>query len=246
MQRRKQKGKKKRGGGKAAFRQKVKAAEGYEGMERITVGRVSKIPKPIHSILRTRQAVNSFAIENSVQNGSTTQPPAIGVSSSSATLGNIAFSLQDIDNYVDFTALFDQYRIDKVVLQLRSRNRSPFLASAALANQDDPLLYLVIDRDDGIAPGSLAVLREYDNVQQCHGEEDAQVVLEPSVTPAIYASGAFTGYGVQRTGIWLDCASTAIAHYGVKFGVSGLNAAVTWSWYWDISCWYYLSFRNVR
>lgn len=245
MQRRKKSKKGKRKVGKEQFRQQVMSALAFEGKEKITVTRSCKPPKPIHSQLQTRQVVNAFGTSTGIQNGSSTQGPSFGTGSTAA-FGSVAFELNDIDDPTSYSSVFDQYRIDRVVFQLRSRNKAQFLAGTATANAYPPPLYLVIDRDDSTAPASLAALREYDNCVEVNGDEDISVDLEPSITPAIYAGGAFSGYGVNRVGQWLDIANATIPHYGVKFGVASLNVSTTYLWEWDIFAYYYLSFRNVR
>jgi len=221
-----------------------------EGKERIRIvpapARLG-IPKPIHSEFRTRQLVLAPNIGSGFTSGGSTQPTYIA-QASAATLvfGSMAFSLQDLDQVTSLTAIFDQYRIDRVIVQIKSLNPSANFNTSSAANSATPTVYWVVDRDDSTTPTTTAQLREYDNVQVAESYDNVEIDLQPSVTPAIYASGAFSGYGVTRTGVWLDCANVSIPHYGVKFGITELTAAATDTYYWHCQFCYYLSFRNVR
>jgi len=228
-------------------RQSIMEALAYEGAEQIRVfSGVPKIPKPIHTQFKTRQMVGLFNSSTAVAGSSGVFGPTISQTGATAVYGQLAFELQDLDQVSSFTSLFDQYRIDKVHVIFRTRNPGTFVANTSTANQGIPSVLVVIDRDDATVLTSLAAAREYDNVTEFSAEQSCSVMLEPSVTPAMYAVGSFSGYAVARTGIWLDAANTNIPHYGLKFVITALNSSTTSSWFWDIECYYYLSFRNVR
>jgi len=221
-----------------------------EGRERIMIVAAPsrlKIPRPLHTQFRTRQLVLAPNIGTGFTSGGSTQMSYIA-QATDATLafGSMAFSLQDLDQVTSFTALFDQYRIDRVVVQVKTRNPSVNFNSNSVANATPPSTFWVIDRDDSTQPTTLAQLRQYDNCQEAAVSDNVELDLQPSVTPAIYASGAFSGYAVARTGVWLDVANVAIPHYGVKFGITEISATATYTYYWDLVFYYYLSFRNVR
>jgi hypothetical protein len=189
--------------------------------------------------------VNSIAIETGVTAGSATTLPTINATVNATTPFAIAFSLQDLNQVATLTALFDQYRFDKVEMKLVPQSTSINVMNVASPNDTPPKILAVLDFDDSIAPASLAAVEEYDNVQIVTYGEGLMVTVFPSYTPAIYASGAFSGYGVQRCG-WLDCANTAVAHYGVKGIVTALQALATSGVTWDIALKYFVSFRNTR
>lgn len=206
-----------------------------------------KIPRPMHSQFRTRQEVLFPNIGSGFTSGGASQLTYIAQATpATSVFGAMAFSLQDLDQVAQLTALFDQYRIDKVIIQARTRNSILQLNTSSAANATPPDIYWAIDRDDVTVWTTYAQARQYDNVQVASLTDNVEIELEPSITPAIYASGAFSGYGVERTGVWIDCANTAVAHYGVKFAVTELTALATDTYYWDLLFWYYLSFRNVR
>lgn len=218
--------------------------EGAELMK-VFVG-VPKIPKPIHTMFRTRQMVGNLANSTGLFTGTGTQTLAIVQGGTTVLYGQMAFEIGDLDQLSSFAAVFDQYRIDKVCIVVRSTNPAYSTFTTTTVNAGVPSVFMVFDRDDGTAPSTLASLREYDNCVEFQGEQSLYLELEPSVTPSIFAVGSFSGYGVQRTGMWLDMANTSIPHYGVKFAVTALNASTTADWVWQLEVFYFTSFRNVR
>jgi hypothetical protein len=166
-------------------------------------------------------------------------------SGATEVVGAIEFKLDDLTQVSTLSALFDQYRIDRVHLRIRPKNTAFFLASVASPNQASPDIYVVADYDDSTAPASTSDLKQYQNVVIMNGVDSCDVVIEPSITPAVFSGGAFSGYGVEGSR-WLDIANTAIPHYGVKFAVTALQASATYSYQWDVEAWYQVSFRNIR
>jgi len=203
------------------------------------------VPRPLGPArgaqLTVRQFLNDFVIATGVTSGNITQTGA------TAEFGAIAFSLQDLPQVASFTALFDQYKIEKVHLRIRPYNEAIAVLANAAANLAVPSIYVVVDRDDNNVAGTLNALTEYDNMVKIDGSGCLDVILEPSITPAVFASGAFSGYAVSNDqDTWLDVANTAIPYYGVKFGVTALDAAATYTWQWFVEAWYVVSFKNVR
>lgn len=158
-----------------------------------------------------------------------------------------AFALADIPNVASVGALFDQYRIDEIQFRLRSRNPGLFVANQASPNYSAVSPLLVIDRDDNTAPTTLLELQQYDNCQCISAMDSIDIVFEPSITPAVFAGGAFNGYAVTDSGeYWLDVANTSIPHYGIKAGLPALVATTTQRFDWDVEAIYKVSFRSIR
>jgi hypothetical protein len=246
--RRGRKGKKK--GPKSMTQNQIINTLQKEGKERILICAATArlpIPRPLHSQFRTRQMVLVPLISNGIGSGGATQSSYIEqVTPATLVFGSAAFSLQDVDQVASFTAVFDQYRIDRVVMQVKTQNNVLNFNTASLANSSPPQTYWVVDRDDSSVLTTLAQARQYDNVQEATAMDNVEIDLQPSVTPAVYAAGAFSGYAIVRTGMWLDCNNVSIPHYGVKWAITELSAAATDTYYWNVFFYYYLSFRNVR
>jgi hypothetical protein len=189
----------------------------------------------------TVQLVTTFSNEVGLTSGSIVAVPTTN------TLGTISVELGDFVQASAFATIFDQYRIEKLHFRLTPDTNVRDDSQAASPNQSVPFLAVVVDHDDASAPASFAALQEYDNVETATGWEGLSVELTPSVTPAIFASGAFNAYEVVPSDrMWLDIANTTCPHYGIKFGVTALQATSTNNWLWSVQCWVQVSFKNVR
>jgi len=118
-------------------------------------------------------------------------------------------------------------------------------ASVASGLNPKPMI-VVADYDDTTALASWSSASEYDNVALVESYQGIQIEIVPSVTPAYYQSGAFTGYGTDSScERWLDMASPGIDHFGIK-GYIPADSNTTYHAQWDVAAEYYVSFRNVR
>lgn len=163
----------------------------------------------------------------------------------SPLFGSIAFEVGDLDDFSSLSAAFDQYRIDYVDVYIRPRSNLAVSPIATSPNQSNPSLYAVVDRDDTNTPTSIAQLRQYNECTECADYEGIHFGFIPSVTPAYYQSGSFVGYGVEE-GKWIDVASSAVPHYGIKFAVSPLQAASTAEIFWAVEAYVHTSWKSAR
>ncbi len=196
----------------------------------------------------TRQLASTLGVSSGLTGvGGSTSVAQLVINSPTAVYFSMGFQLSDLSQASTFSALFDQYRLERVRVHFKSRNPAAFTANTASPNGSVPTGYVVVDRDDATAPTSISSLMEYDNVVAFNGYDTVQVDLIPSLTPAVFASGAFSGYSTRDSdGVWLDIANTSIPSYGIKGGVSGLTTSTTSSWVWEMFVEYIVSFRKTR
>lgn len=151
------------------------------------------------------------------------------------------FLLSALPGYAEFTSLFDQYRIDKVDIFLRSMNTKGL--PSTLANGALSYMVLAPDYDDVSVPSGESAVLQKQNVKILETGDDYLLTIVPHIAVAAY-SGAFTGYdnvGPQ----WIDSASSSVQHYGWKYWMSAPPSASlssTWHYYARV----HLSFRNVQ
>ncbi len=129
----------------------------------------------------------------------------------------LAFTLADLGGYTEFTALFDQYRLERVRVRLvPMANMNNTTLPGTVTPGVGGFITGVIDLDDAGAPtaGGPGVLLQYESAQSCSALEECVFVLQPHVAVAAYASGVFTSYANERP--WIDAASATVEHYGVK------------------------------
>jgi hypothetical protein len=127
----------------------------------------------------------------------------------SDTLGAIKFVLTQLPSYTEFTTLFDQYciqRLDYTFLPYFTQGTSTVYA---------PFVVTAVDYDDGTAPASFGAIQQYENARVMSAYRQFSVSFKPHIALAAYA-GAFTSYANNRAA-WIDSASTAVEHYGVKY-----------------------------
>ncbi len=206
-----------------------------------------KGPSP-GAIFTTRQLVfNSLTQHTSVTTGAGTGLYILQ-NTANPLLGQISFCLADLNQATTFSSLFDRYRIEKVHVRVTSRNNAGQLFNIASPNNAAPQLYMAIDRDDSAAPGSIQALTEYDNCMVMPANSCLDIVLTPSVVATIAnSSSTATSSVIKRSDEeWLDIAATTIPHFGLKWGITPLQATTTSAWYFDLQMWYFVSFKNTR
>lgn len=154
----------------------------------------------------------------------------------------LIFTLDQLPSYTEFTALFDEYYINKVQVKFIARNitsvTSPYSLVAAM-------LHTAIDYDDATAPGSITALQQYSTYRFTIATKSMTRTFRPKVSIAMYKTSANNAYGSSDKKLWVDCAYTDVEHYGLKFYmpvVAQSQAAFTYS----VFVKYWISFRNTK
>lgn len=155
----------------------------------------------------------------------------------------IKFQLSDCDQSATFASLFDQYRIDKVVIKLLPRATIVSTLGSAMAQA--PSYFLVaVDHDDANTPATEAELRQYDNCKIVPATSSIKsFTVKPKIATAAFGGGVFTSY-LNSKASWIDIASTGVEHYGFKIILPPSSTASSFAF--EIMCDYYLSFKNAR
>lgn len=161
---------------------------------------------------------------------------ASGIASQNA----YSFQLNDLDQVTSWSAVFDQYRINKVVLHFRPVFN---MTAASSVNTSTSYNYSVVDYDDA-SPAADTVLREYATCQVHMCTEQFTRTIYPRVAGGVY-NGAFTGYSLVPRSTWLDTSSPSIQNYGFKFNIESNPAGINGPCYY-IDRTYYMEFKNVR
>jgi hypothetical protein len=155
-------------------------------------------------------------------------------------LGALSFKLNLLDNYTEFTALFDMYKIDYIEVKFIPQfNMQTITTNSTIT----PNLYTVLDYDDATAPASISELRQFSTFREDRFDYVVTRAIQPRMAVAAY-SGAFTSYANTRS--WVDCNSPGIEWYGVKYGASAGASGQTNLQTWSYVVSYYISFKHVR
>lgn len=140
----------------------------------------------------------------------------ISVGSTSPSSGAVYFTLSNVPLNSAFQALFDSYKVQQMTVRFVP------LGSVPAGGGYNPLVS-VIDYDDANALTSIQSAQAYDNAQETPLGQYCERTLVPRVALAAY-SGAFTSYATMRS--WIDVASNAVQHYGVKYYIVAATTAI--------------------
>jgi len=245
------KGGKEKGG--AASKQEVRTLARMSGLGKtrqtlLNLGRSSQIPF-LKAPQGPRPGANYTAREMVFAWNSQSGLSGNGLTQTGSTekFASIAFRFDDLQNAASYSALFDQYRIEKVKLTFKSRNASAYVANTASPNAAVPWGVVVVDRDDATLPTGITQLQQYDNSTAFSGCDSFSVELIPSITPSVFSSAVLGGYSLRDSdSTWLDMANQDILCYGIKIAISPLTLSSTANWTWDIFGEYVISCRKSR
>jgi hypothetical protein len=131
------------------------------------------------------------------------------------------------------------YRITKVQITVVPNNQCPL--GTTTANYYSPLL-MTIDYDDNATPTATTQLYNATNLRiiTSRNGTPTNFAFKPKALLAAY-TGSFSGYASSENQ-WLDCASTDILHYGLKWAIANGSSVPTFGIY----CRYFVEFKNVR
>jgi len=160
--------------------------------------------------------------------------------STSAVYGTFSFKLSNLPGQVNLS-IWDQYRIDAVRISIvPTANALPTTVSSTQTYSE---LYCVIDYDDSTNLSSTTAALGYDNCIMLVPGESLERTFQPRIAVAGY-SGSFTSY-TNMPPQWIDTASNAVQHYGIKYAISPGAAGQTSLQVWDVFTEYYISFRSL-
>jgi hypothetical protein len=146
----------------------------------------------------------------------TVQSGSLGIiaTSSTSVVANFTknWSSADINQFSQFAAVFDQYRFTMIEIWLTPSG--PACAPSYL-NTTGGRMYSVTDYDDSNNLSSSNNALQYQNVLVTSFTDGHYRRFTPHIAVAAYG-GAFNQFK-NEVADWIDCASTNLQHYGVKF-----------------------------
>jgi len=157
-----------------------------------------------------------------------------------ASGAGLNFQLTNLPNSSEFTSLYDQYQIKAVKVSLIPRHTEVNASTTVVQGN----VWSVLDYDDTTAPVNVDQLLQYQNLKRTQMSKIHSRYLRPMVASEIFQSGIASGYAPRRK-IWIDVASPATEHYGVKFWFDALPIGAATITY-DVHLKFYLAFKNVR
>lgn len=141
------------------------------------------------------------------------------------TYGATYFSLDQVPGYTEFTALFDQYRITRVIahfwptaLSVTNTNSSSTIVNVP------PRIVHAIDYDDSVAPTSVNEVREYSTARTNYSTEKFTRDFKPAVSRVVYEGVSSSGYSPDWD-VWVSTNDPTVPHYGLKWALGSVGTS---------------------
>jgi len=204
--------------------------------------------KEVYHFVRRTSLINSYT---ATSGGfvTTNQIATLNQSGAATPVNNLlalAFRLDDLPDYTEFTSLFDQYVILGVQVRITPR-ASNAVVSGGASNLGPQVIYVAKDCSDIVLPADIQTLREYETVREFSvttmTNRKWTIGHSPRVAIAGY-SGAFSGY-TSPTMTWIDLQSPSVQHYGLKLGVPAGQAGGSTTQY-DMDFKYHIACRMAQ
>ena len=147
------------------------------------------------------------------------------------------FSLNDLPNYTEFTALYDMYKINAVKISfLPQMNNSVSIGSINNPNAS-ARFFSAIDYNDASTPGSSDELRQY---KTCKITPILKKHTRMIYKPKILTTNSFS------ISPWMATSSPSENYYGLRVFVEAMDSTSTLSMTYSVEAKYYLAFKNVK
>lgn len=191
---------------------------------------------------RPKKALRASGPNGVITKKFTTLEDPIDVASGAFSPGVESFELADMPQFSSYVALYEQFKISKVVYHFRAQ------APVNIAGGTTGYLHTVVDHNDIVLPaGSLAGIQNMMNDSSYKGvkaSRDLTRVIRPK-----FLTQAGTQTAKSTTG-WLNCkdvtgAINAVSHYGIKWIIQGGRGPVSSANYQPIIT-YYIQFKNPQ
>lgn len=160
-------------------------------------------------------------------------------------VGAVSYRLQDLTNYANYTVIWDQYRINKIVIRAR-----PIRTTQVVAQVEDtsnptgvtniPSFCIAKDFDDANSPASFAQLCARTFSKRRLATQKMNYKFTPATLETVYAPVVSAYSPKYKT--WLDCAYTSVPHYGIKYAME--VAAPAGIYGVELQTDVYVSFKN--
>jgi len=151
------------------------------------------------------------------------------------------FNLAQCQQYLDFSSLFDQYKILKVKLRIMFHSNIAQINNAAVL----PSIYYVVDSDDATAPGNRnAVLRQEGAKMKVLKGNTLTLTIRPNQLINVNTTTAgSTSIGLYKG--WTNCADTRVNHFGLKMWIENMPFGVGFNNLIEILPEYTLAFKDT-
>lgn len=195
---------------------------GHANVRRVPRDFTRFLRRPVPGLQNVALRTHSFKV---------TQVRAPSQTTLGVLLQALNFRLSYLTNVAEYSALFDQYRINCVVVKIVWRSSTASVIESSVNNSVGmPIMYHCLDFDDSTTPVSVAELRERGNCRMTYFsplKRTQTIKLYPRNLNTIFRTGVSNAYALGRRKAWLDMTNTDVDHYGVKLAVEMPQAGGT-------------------
>lgn len=158
-------------------------------------------------------------------------------------LSFITFQLSDLPAYSEFTALYDQYKINCVVLSWKLMN-APEAQGMQYNASNYPEIIYCYDYDTNAPASTLNQIRERGNCKQkiLRPNSYMKMVIRPKITTPVFNGALSFAYAVHRPS-WIDCTNASVPHFGIQYAIDNFQNP---NYVLTVEAKYYVSFRNTQ
>lgn len=151
------------------------------------------------------------------------------------------FYLDLLPDVADFKALFEQYRLDKIVYKIIPKaTESTLLGGVSQGNEVMQQIHSALDYDDGVAFTSVQQACCYDSYKMTRGNAIHTRTFKPMTETTVGGASV-----APKAAQFIDCDNGTIVHRGVKVYIPAPLTAGTTVWY-DVLTTYHMSFRGIE
>lgn len=138
------------------------------------------------------------------------------------SFGALTFGVSQYANFSDLAAIYDLYRITKVVVKFIPRG---FMVSSSDGTGPVPVptaagpLHVVKDPDEAGVPTSIGDLLQYAQLKVARFGDPLTISFQPKAQLDAKVSTS-TGTGMASQWTWMDSVNGNVLYYGVRFALS--------------------------
>lgn len=129
--------------------------------------------------------------------------------------GLVSFSLASLPNVTEYTALFDHYKVNKMVVRFE-----PTANQVNPSTPCDTKLLTAVDFDGGATGLSYAAFTSYETCQVTPMLHRKSITIQPRAETATIDNGSTNVNAVVApANTWFDCSNTGVNFYGVRYAM---------------------------
>lgn len=190
----------------------------YSG-RRAAPRRKNMYTRPYRSFKRRRNTRRQFA--GKVMTFTRRTNTRIEVVADTVVTGVLQYKLDNLPSYVEYTALFSEYKLVKIVHKIRWSNQLPTRETAMVpVTQCCPNFYYVTTQKDAAPIASMNNMLEVSEHKMVPMTgQSITVTVRPYFDQSVYLSSVSSGYGGRRG--WISCLYPGVPHNALKFLIDG-------------------------